>query len=951
MHAPAPDPNGPAPGNRLAHALQLSLQFRKSGRTDVDAFLDAHDELRDLIEPMIRGDSGEDEASNRSASTQAPTAPSGFLPGANIAGYVIERRIGQGGMGTVFLATQSSLGRRVALKVLSAPLALLGERSRWRFQRESRLLAELDHPGIVRVLEAGTVGDLPFYAMEFVDGAPLSTVLEAIRRAGVRGATATTVRAALLGSIGGDEAGTAVARDERPFVTAMVEIAAQVAEALAHAHAAGVVHRDVKPSNVLLRRDGRALLADFGIARRDGGARMTATGDLAGTPTYMSPEQARGETIDHRADVFSLGVMLYECLTLRVPFAGDNHGAVLSALQDTDPDDPREHNPHVSVDLAAVVGKAMQKDRGQRHQTANDFAADLRAVLQGDPVSARRPSAWQRLRRWARREPWRALAIVATALVLVAGIAIAAAFTRAVVGESQRSAAALAELQRLAIGVRLDRAEAVARDFGIARIELATRMKDWLRDQGEPLAAELPRLLAMRDDLAKQALPYDEATAAADRERHPEAALLRRIDDELAHLAIVPVGIDSAAPDAKRRQHLQATADPIRARIAERRTWTFADEQTQFLHDQVAQLVRRLEQFANAQNGTLQRVQRQVAWAEESHRRCQVEGMSAWQTAAASISASKPYLGLVLKPQLDLLPLGPDPKSGLWEFVHLRSGVHGQEIPPRDANGVLTPTNEMGIVFVLIPGGLLTMGAQAEDPDDRNYDPMAGPYEAPVHTVELGPFFLAKFEVTQNQWLRLTDGAVPSLYRMGTRMQLGGDITPRHPVESISHREVLRVFGQHGLVLPTEAQWEYACRAGTTTPWYFATREEATKYANIADATAVRAGARWQCEQDLDDGYPVNAPVGHYLPNAFGLHDTLGNVKEITADYITQYTRPTDPGTGRRQIPYDANSVLFRGGSHGDALDATRAADRRMSESTDYRSSTTGVRAARAIER
>jgi len=956
MHEPDSRTTDSPPASRLSQALHLGLAFRSSGRTDADAFLAEHPDLRDLIEPMIRpsehAGAATDPTVTAAPSTPASaiTAPPGFAHGAEIAGYVIERRLGQGGMGTVFLATQRSLGRQVALKVLSAPIALLGERSRWRFQRESRLLAELSHPGIVRVLEAGTIGDLPFYAMEFIDGAPVSAVLDAVRRAGLHGANEATVRGALLSAIGSDGGHRSAGGEEREYVALMVDIAAQVGEALACAHAAGVVHRDVKPSNVLVRRDGRALLADFGVARRDGGARMTLTGDLAGTPTYMSPEQARGEAIDHRSDVFSLGVLLYECLTLQLPFAGESSAAALASLQRQDQVDPRRHNPRVSADLAAVVDKALQKEPLHRYQTANDFADDLRALLAGRAVTARHPTAVQRLRRWARREPWQAAAAAIALVAITAGLVGSLVFTQRLLAESQRTATALAEVHRLAIGVRLDRAESEAEAFRIARIDLAPQMQLWLREQGEPLAKELPRLQAMWAALAERALPYGPAAAAADRERHPEYAMLRRIDDELAGLDVPVVGVDTTAADTKRRQQLLAVAEPMRARVAERRTWAFPDEETQFLHDQVAQLVQRLQQVATTPGGWLARVQRQLAWAEAGHRRCQVEGAEAWRTAIAAIAASPRYGGLAIHPQFDLLPVGADPSSGLWEFVHLRSGTPGKEVPPRRANGSIEPTDDMGVVFVLVPGGSFTMGAQAQDATAPNHDPGAGPYETPVHTIVLSPFFLAKFEATQTQWQQLSEGDAPSLYsheRKGT----AHSITPRHPVESVTAHAASNVLSQHGLLLPTEAQWEYACRAGTATPWHFGAREHAAQFANFADASAVRAGARWECERDLDDGHALHAPVGTYLPNAFGLHDMHGNVSEITADFITQYSRTTEPGTGRRHAPYDAKAVIFRGGSHSYHLTEMRSADRTMSESVEFRASWLGVRIARAIER
>src|SRR5690606_18715415 len=276
----------------------------------------------------------------------------------------------------------------------------------------------------VRVIDAGSAGDVPFYAMELVQGAPLSAVVDAVRRHGLPGATGATVMAAVTGALHREHASTDAGSSLAPalgrlgYLAACAEIAAQVADALACAHAAGVVHRDVKPSNVLLRRDGSAVLTDFGLARQEGGPAVTVTGDFAGTPFYVSPEQARGDAIDHRTDVYSLGVTLYELLTLRRPFEAESTAEALDRILRDEAEDPRRFNPAIPADLAAIVGKAMAKDRAQRYAGAGDFAEDLRAYVSGEPVRARPPSRTQRLWRWARREPWRA-GLVATAAAAV----------------------------------------------------------------------------------------------------------------------------------------------------------------------------------------------------------------------------------------------------------------------------------------------------------------------------------------------------------------------------------------------------------------------------------------------------------------------------------------------------------------------------------------------------
>ena len=938
----------PEPPGRLGTAIRLSLEFRAAGRTDIEAFLTEHAPLRDLIAPMI------DRTRDPRDPGASITAPERFARGTEVGGYRIERTLGRGGMGTVFLARQVTLGRQVALKVLSTPLGLATERALWRFQREARLLAELDHPGIVKVFEAGVHEDVPWYAMELVVGASLSTVLAAVRRAGLVGANSDTVRAALFGALPEPSAKPAARTVPSSYVATVVEIGAQVAEALACAHAAGVIHRDVKPGNVLLRSDGRALLADFGVAHREGAAALTVTGDFAGTPTHMSPEQARGEPLDHRSDVFSLGVLLYEALTLRLPFEGDNPLMVLQRLQHDEPIDPARHNHAVPAELAAIVSKALSKPSPQRYQSAHEFAADLQAFLAGRAVSARRPSTWQRTRRWLRREPWQAAALGVTVAAALALLGTSLAFTQRLLSESERTATALAEVNRLAIGVRIERAERSASAFRVARAEAIPAMRQWLHDIGEPLANELPGLVDLLTSVRTRALPYGDAEAAADRATHPEAESLRLLDRELAlmneGLAASPPPTDVAAITQK-RDSLQVAREPLQARVEGRRTWRFEPAETQFLHDQVEALVTRLRTFAESDRGQLARVRDQVNWAIESHRRCVEEAGPSWRAVADAVAADERFRGLRLRPQRDLLPLLRDPASGLWEFVHLRSGEHDKEAPARRPDGAVQPTDGMGIVFVLLPGGIFSMGAQADDPSAANFDPEARPYEGPVHGVELAPFFLSKYETTQAQWHRLTGGDAPSYYSQAVRPVRGASLTQHNPVESVSFRRALEVLMDHGLGLPTEAQWEYACRGGSAMPFHFVDRSEAPRYANFADTSVRDIGGQWEVEEDLTDGYVVHAPIGSFLPNGFGLFDMHGNVEELTCDLGLTYRRPTLPGDGLRERQYgDPPTIMQRGGGFSQRLKALRCSDRSLSESADYQAASLGVRAARAVE-
>lgn len=280
---------------------------------------------------------------------------------------------------------------------------------------------------------------------------------------------------------------------------------------------------------------------------------------------------------------------------------------------------------------------------------------------------------------------------------------------------------------------------------------------------------------------------------------------------------------------------------------------------------------------------------------------------------AAEDSAGDTQTGAPLS---GLLGIGRDPRSGLREYWHMASGQR----PGRDAQGALVLEPESGIVLVALPGGAFRMGAQAQDPGAAGYDPLARPDETP-HEVELSPFLISKFEVTQAQWRRLS-GENPSYYGPDGRYERGWNPEGREPaglepVENVSWNEARAVLASVGLALPTEAQWEYAARGGTTTPWWTgAQRESLAGAANLLDRSTERAGADWPTLADwpgFDDGYAVHAPVGTFPPNPFGLHEVAGNVWEWCRDAYGPYAGlpREDPF---RDGPARARRV-FRGGS------------------------------------
>ena len=293
--------------------------------------------------------------------------------------FTLLRLLGKGSQGEVWEARQESLGRLVALKLLPPQLVFSEERLQ-RFQREAEAGGRLSHPGIVTVYAIGEQDGVHFFAQELVAGGrTLADLIDETRR-----------------------------RPELPdgWHRCMADIFAQVTEALHVAHGVGVIHRDVKPGNILLGADGRPKLADFGLARVEDEQALSWTGDLAGTPFYMSPEQVQGlhSRLDHRSDIFSLGSSLYEALTLVRPFTGDRQ-QILERIVTRDPPDPRRVRRDVPRDLSVICLKALEKQPARRFATAGDFAADLRRFLAGEPIHARPPGALARAAKWTHRHP------------------------------------------------------------------------------------------------------------------------------------------------------------------------------------------------------------------------------------------------------------------------------------------------------------------------------------------------------------------------------------------------------------------------------------------------------------------------------------------------------------------------------------------------------------------
>ena len=981
-------------GRSAERLLREYLQRLKAGEScDFEQFTHQHpddaERLRGLfdafrrVEDLLRevpahsentvytsGDSAKDEAWKKVIEQLKSRGPAHTR-------YIFEGEVAQGGMGVIHQVYDQDVRRHLAMKVILGEGGRGGarmkgdtpdvdSRSLGRFLEEAQVTGQLDHPGIVPVHEIGVdESDRVYFTMKLVKGEELRSVIDRVHNP----------------------------NDDDWNSTRALSLILRVCEAMAYAHSKGVIHRDLKPSNIMVGKYGETYVMDWGLARvlgkqdhkdlriqplptapsttvkshRKGASRespnsplVTMDGDVVGTPAYMSPEQARGELdqIGPQSDVYALGTMLYHLLTGHMPYllpgVVANQYAIWRWVQEGPPVPLHRAAPGAPPELAAICDKAMSRLLADRYADMEELAVDLRAFLENQVVAAYESGPIAELKKWVARNKGISLT-AATAAVILAAV-LWWSF------DSIRSERNMALVEKERADANADRASRSAGELGrLSDVKILSDLKIEMKslwpahpEMVEPMRAWLSRAQGLLDRLPLHEQTLEDLRTRGTPAEHPRAP-------ELAELQQTAIERERAIQEVTvedERRSKRAALDRLRDQIASleatlrrEQPYEFEDEQLSWWHETLVGLVSGLVGLSEGDpfGETLVSVRKRLEFAETIHKYSIAYYQDEWDEAISSIAdpAECPqYGGLELREQLGLVPMGRDPESGLWEFWQIQTG----ERPQRDEEGRITPSEGMGLVLVLIPGATFWMGAQPTDPEGPNFDPLAEKDESdregnPVQ-VTLDAFFLSKYEMTQDQWVRITGEVVSDWLQIDP-----SGPAPLHPVDQVTFQASISVLKRLGLVLPTEAQWERACRAGTETPWYSGTEAASlAEHDNIADVSFGRTFNEAVLFEPFDDGLGSSAAVGSLKANGFGLFDMHGNAFEWCRDAYGSYDLPTTPGNGERQVQGESLLHVFRGGGYIIMAAYARSANR-TKKPPDYGAIALGLRPARLVSR
>ncbi|MFT7667679.1 MAG: sulfatase activating formylglycine-generating enzyme [Planctomycetota bacterium] len=876
---------------------------------------------------------------------------------ANIQRYKVVEELARGAMGAIVRVTDTDLGRDLAMKVMLARTTVgkdgvmrrVPPAAVARFVEEARITGRLEHPGIPTVHDFGVDSEGNFYfTMPWVRGETLGDVLASERQ----------------GQSGWDR-------------TRVLGLIVQVCDALGYAHSEQVIHRDIKPRNVMVGEFGEVLVMDWGLARDRAGKEapdvhlatpdgedatpvMTRDGVVIGTPCYMSPEQAHGDVyrIGPQTDVYAVGAMLYELLIGHPPYAGIGsktpaHG-IVRMVQQGPPPEALADKHDVPPELVAICQRAMAREKEDRFADVGALGRELRAFLEGRVVASYATGAWVEFRKWVGRNRWVAALAASLLLVSAVGVLRVASVERARRLDTER------ELEvKLASELLL-----AAEELGPISAEYVEVREDWLAS-----AKRLFETLAQQEMLLA-AFESEHSGAARKAISIPDPLLVQQAESYRGTLLglwgdLLPKKVsaltDPAMSKFTDRNLLKIDAwqyelPRLNTEVA-RYDWERANLRASGYEDALLDRdhaylwnhTQNIKRLGHPTEGAALVVEKELRLARNLAEKTIVDFATEWEIAIGSIqdaSSCPLYEGFALAPQVGLVPLGRN-EAGLWEFWHHLSG--GQPEVNGDAIYEITP--ETGMVFILVPGGSRFIGAQSSDSEGANFvssdllkSGRLSPEEDPVRAPLLTPFFMSKYEMTQAQWFRLV-GRNSSTRYSGTSLSNGEVMLPTNPVENLSRTECLDALGLWGLGLPTEAQWEVAARASTSWAyWWGNVWPPPPSSSNFYDKT-LRIGRGEKGIEDLaNDGFAYHVPVDTFGQNPWGFHHILGNVSEWCRDWYGDNCSTAElvSETGEL-IPNYSDRGVVRGGSYRSYGEYHRVS-RRESVALGGRGFDTGVR-------
>jgi serine/threonine protein kinase/formylglycine-generating enzyme required for sulfatase activity len=825
--------------------------------------IDAH--FGKKVDPSISLDSENDEL--ESGSPMSDRLKKLRERGVILERYVLTEFIDGGGQGSVHKAWDGDLRRQIAIKFLNdvdvettrSGLPTNLENRLGRFLEEAQITAQLQHPGIPPVHELGIdEHGRVYFTMKLIRGENLARIIERYH-----------------------------AGEKEWNLPRLLQIVVRVCETMAFAHARKVLHRDLKPQNILVGRYGETYVMDWGLARIEGRpsatdpleavrpridsvsiiesdrsdeARrvdpsssssspvLTIQGQRLGTPPFMSPEQAAGDLkkIGPRSDVYAIGAVLYHLLAGHPPYLprGSRKTAhmIVDNVVEAPPTPIQNLAPNAPPELVSIVERAMARDPAARYGTVADLGNDLRAFLEERVVNAYPTGAILQLRKWVRRNPTAAGLSLALVLVLVGS----------------------------AFGLYVQENR---------RANETTRRAEAERATTETLQAKLVAEKQL-GDIAELALLRRESTAAwpPSGERVADfESLLARTDRLISR----SLEIDSAIADLASRSRVDVLGN---------RAFDSADDRLRF--ESLAELKRQIAEFAPVLRDS---IDLRLTIARESLRSAP-ERAASWAIVRDSLARDPRFEGVTIPANEWLEPLRPipgeigkDPGAGLWEFWHRLTG----DKPPL-VDGKVQLSATPAAVFVLLPPGIAELGGQTLDPSGACY---VAPDEVredvavlPAGEYRLPPIFASKFEYTVGQMQH-------SLRGMYDLLDATAAIRSRHekdrrlPVDSIDWNLATELCRRLGMALPEEAEWEYFARAGSGTRWW--TGNDSQSVLGAANVADVAGGKKYTPNPEgFDDGFAELAPVGSFTPNPFGLYDTIGNLNEWCATLIAEQPDP-----------------------------------------------------------